>query len=421
VLFFVISVFLVFRIELNLWKIELSDFAMVAMLLVWLTRTRSRQKEKVMISRFKGIVQAFILFLVWCIFTQILALEMLNANSVMLMLSRTIKWFLYSLFFLLLITEFAGKSRSVVYIFNGFVFGLALQGVLVFFGITAKPIEEVKAEQNVYLHSKGYYRENAFGSQNPNMTGSIIACFLVFIIPNLLKRRIKKPDDVIPVLASYSIPVLVIISMIYSLYSGLSRGAFITLAFGLFFFYARNRRSVVTLLVIIGIGIFALNSKTIKSRFLYKEQLEGIRDQSFGGRIEIPTKALRTKINLKSLVIGNGYYSGFYSPSMWSYGAHNQYVQVLWETGIPGLFFLLHIFYQVWKYVRKVPAKEPRKLLSVIIATQIFTLIPGEFLYYAPYLAAQILLITYAILNLDDRLKLVHQIQPKIPLPSIEY
>jgi O-antigen ligase len=362
------------------------------------------KKEKKVLKKFKGIIQVYWLFVGWCIITQLLAFDTVPFNSLILMLLRTAKWILYSLVFLILITEFISGRNSIHYIFNGVVFGLALQGLLLMFGIGAQSQEVMKYEEEQYEHVKGYYRKEAFGSQNPNVTGSLIACFLVFLIPGLIGNKKSNKQKSFSKSISYIFPFIVIISLLFLLYSGLSRGAMLTFAFGMLLIYANSRQRLALSVVIIVIGIYAYNSNSLRARIETRDKIMGQKDDRTGGRLEIPLKALSTAIDLRSYLIGSGFYGRFYNPEMWIDGTHNNYIQILWETGVIGLLLFLSIFYQLWKYMRKIPEVSLRIHILIMLLTLMFTILPGEFLYYGPYLCAQIILITYAILNYDKRL-----------------
>jgi hypothetical protein len=406
VLFFLAAILIDFSIHINVWVIEMSDLSMVIILIIWFTRRKKLSRERAIIRRFRGIIHAFWLLVAWCIATQIFALDEVSVSSVSLMILRTLKWILYGMIFIVLITEFVSGKSSIHYIFNGFVFGIALQGLLLMFGIGQRPEDVMKSEEQQYEKTRGYYRKEALGSQNPNETGSMTACYLVFLIPALLRYKKVKNSKILIVIVKYALPVTITFSLLFLLYSGLSRGAMLTAAFGLLLIYANSRRKMAMSIVIFALGIYVLNSDSLRARMETRDRVMGHekKDDRTGGRVVLPIRALTNEIDSRGYLIGKGFYGRFYVPDMWIDGAHNNYVQILWETGIIGLLLFLHIFYRFFRYFRRIPDPDLRKHLFIMLFTLLFTILPGEFLYYGPYLCAQVVLLTYATLNYDKRL-----------------
>jgi hypothetical protein len=74
------------------------------------------------------------------------------------------------------------------------------------------------------------------------------------------------------------------------------------------------------------------------------------------------------------------------------------FIQVLWETGAVGLFLFITMYYSVWKRIKKIQDEERKKMATVMFWVSVFSLMPGEFLYYGPIFSFHALIIDSTLL-----------------------
>ena len=75
-------------------------------------------------------------------------------------------------------------------------------------------------------------------------------------------------------------------------------------------------------------------------------------------------------------------------------GSHNQYIQILLETGIIGLLLYGVAFYRMGEFINKIKEDVPhKKIMWVIYLTQLFSVLSGEFWYACSIFCAQLILL----------------------------
>jgi O-antigen ligase len=386
--YFLSAILLAYTLKVNVWVLEAADFAMLAILITWFIRRRSINIEKRAWKQFKSIPIAFFVFIAWSIVTILLAYNEVDQISWMNMLLRVVKQIVYSTLFWVMITEGLNGKTGYKYIFYGYIFGLFMNSVLILSGIEARTVcQETHVTVGMPVTEK--YAEGLLkrrgGLTLENGAGSVAACLLILLIPLYLKKRSK-------------IIGVAFISLMINLILGQSRGAWVTFIFGLVLLFGGSRRRTGILLVIFFVAIGAYNSPIIMDRILTPQT---VYNQDFYDGARIETFAFFLKKVPEKPFAGKGYFGRFYRQDMNPSGAHNQYLQVLLETGAIGLVLYVFIFYQVYRFLKTVTGKEPRRLLMILLFTQLFSALSESFWYAGNIWGAQIMIFVYAMFYYD--------------------
>jgi O-antigen ligase len=384
-LYFLIAMPLASTIKLNIWVLELNDFIIVALLMLWLFRSKKNSRERRAWKYFRSIPRSYLIFIVWALFTITIAWNATTPAGWANMYLRVVKLTIYSLLFWIMITESLKLTNGYKYIFAGYIAGLALNAILILYGVEGSGnISTIGMGQSGVGIIQDSGRRG--GLTLYNAAGSITASILIYLILIFLKKK--------SLFIGLTIFVLSICLLV-----GQSRGGWITLVFGLILIFSGTRKKMTAFLILFFIAIFAFNSPLIKNR-LFTAQEGNYYD---GARTVIAVHYLQK--TMKSPVFGVGFFGRFYCFDGNPAGSHNQYIQVFYETGIIGLALYLNIFFQIFKYIKKIPSPENRRTLYILFVTQLFSVVSGEFWYAGSIWGAQIILLMYAILTCDrDRL-----------------
>jgi O-antigen ligase len=382
-LYFIAAMPLATTLKVNIGVLEVSDFAISAIILLWFSRRWKPTAEKRLFRYFSPVIMPFCVFMTWALFTSFMAYEHVDSDGLMGMFLRVIKMAAYMFIFWIMATESILKKRAHRYIFWGFVAGLALNGLFIFGGYEGygNIANVLNPESNVAMNEDNEYtgpqHHGGLGMANP--LGSVLACYLIYLIALFLRKKTVIVGGIL-------------LLLLYSLVIGVSRGAWATFLFGLILFYGGSRYRIAGLLSLLIVLIIVSNAPIVQER-LFTPQ-EGSYD---GQRAEIA--AIYLKRSLDDPVFGKGFYSRFYRSDTPKSGTHNQYIQTLFETGFIGLLLYIFALMQMRKFVNRISDRSARKLLGVVFITQLFSVLSGEFWYGDSIFCAQIMLYIYIFLE----------------------
>ena len=383
ILYFIAAMPLATTLKVNIGVLEVSDFAISAIILIWFSRRWKPRSEKRLFHYFSPLIMPFCVFMAWALFTSLMAYEHVAADGLLGMFLRIIKMTAYMFIFWIMATESILKKRAHRYIFWGFVAGLALNGMAILRGYEGDGnIENIlnpgssvaMNEDNEYT---GPQHHGGLGMANP--LGSVLACYLIYLIALFMRKKTVIVGGIL-------------LSLLYSLVIGVSRGAWATFLFGLILFYGGGKYRVVGLLSLLIVLIIVSQASIFQER-LFTPQ-EGSYD---GQRLEIA--AIYLKRSLDDPVFGKGFYSRFYRSDSPQSGTHNQYIQTLFETGFIGLVLYIFALLQMRKFINRISDRPARKLLGVVFITQLFSVLSGEYWYADSIFCAQIILYAYIFLE----------------------
>lgn len=390
-LYFFAAMPLAVILKANISEFEVADFAIAAIIILWFFRSRKPQAEKRLFRYFSPIIKPFIAFLVWALFTSLMAFAHVDSVGLLSMVLKIIKLVAYMFIFWIMVTEGIRKRQAHRYIFAGFVCALALNAIFILRGIEGGGSVENISSSN-YEAQQGdnaqidTSRRGGLTSANP--TGSIIACYLILLIAAFMRKK--------------TVVVGVVIAMLlYELLVGQSRGAWVTFLFGLILFWGGSRYRVAGLMTLLIIIVFGSNLTIVRTR-LFTPQ-EGSYD---GERGEIALMYLK-RMN-EDPIMGKGFYGRFYRNDLAASGSHNQYLQVMIETGFVGIALYLYALGRMGKFIKNIPDTLARKLLVIIFATQLFSVLSGEFWYSGPVFCAQLML--YAFVFIENNRETLEQL-----------
>ena len=138
ILYFIAAMPLATTLKVNIGVLEVADFAISAIILIWFFRGHKPMTEKKLFRHFSAIILPFIGFLAWAFFTIIMAFQHVDTEGFISMMMRMVKMIAYMFIFWIMVSESIRKKRAHRYIFWGFIAGLALNGLLISWDIMQK-------------------------------------------------------------------------------------------------------------------------------------------------------------------------------------------------------------------------------------------------------------------------------------------
>lgn len=399
VLYFLFFLPMSFTKDLGISVLELRDIFVILIILLWFSRRKRKKLFHKTMTKFSPVFRAFTLFMFWCSISICLSFFSLNSSTgVLMMFARQGKVILYSFCCYIFVSESFYENKSHVFMLYGLAFGYAAHFLIPLF----------LADGNLTLvHTNwGYkYEGMNFGETAwKNTTANFAALLLIFLFSNVVLSKSRS----LVVLAA---PVILLLYFLNSRSSWLvfTCGLFICICSYFFSLTSSVKKKAISqyskyylfllflFLFLIAYGIY---SPVIKENLFVrglgiKENVTSVKGSQYIGlesRKSLPLQALQT-ISKKAYIIGEGYYSRFYSENVWRYGSHNSYVQFIWEIGIIGLLLFLNIFYRFWELSFSIPNIFVRNLLRVQIVMTMISALSGEFYSVADFFAFQFIFI----------------------------
>lgn len=379
--------------DVALGVVELSDILMIVTFIIFLVIKKNKNNHFYFIL--KPVITAYFLFNVWCFFTIAISnLTIENPIGTLLMISKQIKHIGY--FFIVIL--FLIKSNSIVFrnvIFFAIAIGLASHFVIQYNQSQKMDIKELELQQ-----SKGFVLSSEkYGAKNGN--ANLASCYILFLMIYLFRSKMK-----IPILF---LTVNLLLTVIFSV----SRGSWIVFFLGLILIWLSlfksgsiknkisklfSRLRVVFAVILFTVVILAINSQFVDDNLFHPKKEYNEKTQEYnrtGSRALLLRKSLRL-IEPLDYVVGKGYYSRFYRNDLWSYGAHNQIVQYVWEIGIIGLLLFLNIYFQLYKKVILIKNKKSRYIMYSLLFSSLFTGSTEIFFYAPKFFAPMFVLLMFA-------------------------
>ena len=408
VAYFLLMVPVTFYYSLGISFLQLSDLCVAGVIVVWFFRKRNRRHEKLIFKQVRLPVKQFIHFNAWSVFTILVAGYTIgNTSATILMLAKTIKLIGYCFLVVIFIHEMVSRSQGYRFLLLGMILSLILH-----FPNQLRSTEKASKYQVKMMEQYNRPAANEeFGAKNSN--ANLAACYLVFLITTVTRKTLVSQ-------------MLLVGGLLLMLLYSASRGAWVIFSLGLLLIAVlwitdvtrnkkmnnisrqRHRKWAKYLILIIFTGMIIYGAK---SSYIQKNLFQSVYNDPVtnsetytGGRFNLAKAALYKEIKPLDYVIGKGYYSRFYRKDMWSYGAHNQYIQYIWEIGLFGLFLFLKMFYNIYKIGKRISISRDRHIF-IVCTTMILATGFSEIYFYGPvYIMGQLLLLTYALMYYNPEL-----------------